>query len=132
MTDSESFMSHCPSIAERPSRLRSRITNGSKMVAGLDGRSAEARRYRDLVISYADDLGGSDKLTEAQRTLIAQAVTLQVQSERVQASVLRGELVDVEQLTRMANAAMRILTRLGLKKSCTPAPSLADVLRAVS
>jgi hypothetical protein len=100
-------------VAARPSRLRSRVTNGSKMVAGLDGRSAEARRYRDLVISYADDLGGADKLTEAQRTLIAQAATLQVQSERVQAAVLRGDLVDVEQLTRLANAAMRILTRWG-------------------
>jgi hypothetical protein len=118
-------------VAARPSRLRSRVTNGSKMVAGLDGRSAEARRYRDLVISYADDLGGADKLTEAQRTLIAQAATLQVQSERVQAAVLRGDLVDVEQLTRLANAAMRILTRLGLKRERRDAtPSLAEYLEA--
>jgi hypothetical protein len=64
------------------------------MVVGLDGRSAEARRYRDLAMSYSDDLGGADKLTEAQRTLIMQAATLQVQAERVQASVLRGEDVN--------------------------------------
>ena len=118
-------------IAARPSRLRSRVTNGSKMVAGLDGRSAEARRYRDLVISYADDLGGTDKLTEAQRTLIAQAATLQVESERVQASVLRGELVDVEQLTRLANATMRILSRLGLKRERRDTtPTLDEYLAA--
>jgi hypothetical protein len=118
-------------VAARPSRLRSRVTNGSKMVAGLDGRSAEARRYRDLVISYADDLGGANKLTEAQRTLIAQAATLQVQSERVQAAVLRGDVVDVEQLTRLANAAMRILTRLGLKRERRDlTPSLDDYLAA--
>ena len=118
-------------IAARPSRLRSRVTNGSKMVAGLDGRSAEARRYRDLAMSFADDLGGADKLTEAQRTLIAQAATLQVQSERVQAAVLRGEVIDVEQLTRLANAAMRILSRLGLKRERRDTtPTLDEYLAA--
>jgi len=118
-------------IADRPSRLRSRVTNGSKMVAGLDGRSAEARRYRDLAMSFTDDLGGAGKLTEAQRTLIAQAATLQVQAERVQAAVLKGELVDVEQLTRLANASMRILSRLGIKRERRDTtPSLAEYLAA--
>jgi hypothetical protein len=116
-------------IAARPSRLRSRVTNGSKLVVGLDGRSAEARRYRDLAMSFADDLGGADKLTEAQRTLIAQAATLQVQSERVQATVLRGEVVNVEQLTRLANATSRILTQLGLRRERRDTgPSLADII----
>jgi hypothetical protein len=116
-------------LAARPSRLRSRVTNGSKLVVGLDGRSAEARRYRDLAMSFADDLGGADKLTEAQRTLIAQAATLQVQSERVQATVLRGEVVNVEQLTRLANATSRILTQLGLRRERRDTgPSLADII----
>lgn len=75
--------------------------------------------------------GGVDRLTEAQRTLIAQATTLQIQSERVQRAVLRGELVDVEQLTRLANAATRILSRLGLKREQRDAtPSLAEYLAA--
>ncbi len=99
------------------------------MIAGLDGRSSEARRWRDLVISYGDDLGGFDKLTEAQKTLIAQAATLQVQSERVQGAVLRGDLIDVEQLTRLANAAMRILSRLGIRRRASDAqPSLHEHL----
>jgi hypothetical protein len=102
--------------AARSTRLRSRVTNGSKLVAGLDGRSAQARRYRDLIISYSDDLGGADRITEAQRTLIGQAATLQIQSERVQAAVLRGEQINLEQLTRLANASTRILSRLGLKR----------------
>jgi hypothetical protein len=117
--------------AARSTRLRSRVTNGSKLVAGLDGRSAEARRYRDLVISYADDLGGADKITEAQRTLIGQVATLQIQSERVQATVLRGEQVNLEQLTRLANASTRILSRLGLKRERSDAtPDLAAYLAA--
>ena len=77
--------------ARRPANNRAKISNGTKMVVGLDGRSATARRYRDLEITYADDCGGEASLTEAQRTLIAQTATLQVQAERVQAAVLRGE-----------------------------------------
>jgi hypothetical protein len=115
----------------RSSRLRSRVTNGSKLVVGLDGRSAEARRYRDLVIGYADDLGGADRITEAQRALIGQVATLQIQSERVQAAVLRGEQVNLEQLTRLANASTRILSRLGLKRERSDAtPDLAAYLAA--
>jgi hypothetical protein len=113
---------------DRPTRLRSRVSNGSKLIAGVDGRSVEARRYRDLVLSYADDCGGAAKLTEAQRTLIAQAATLQVQAERMQGAVIKGELVDVEQLSRLSNSVVRILSRLGLKRAVTRTPSRLDVM----
>jgi hypothetical protein len=102
--------------AERPSTIRSRVTNGSKAIAGVDGRSAEARRYRDLAMSFADDLGGADILTEAQRALVAQAAALTVQSERLQGTMLRGEAVDIEQQTRVANSLSRTLNRLGIKR----------------
>lgn len=57
-------------------KLRSRVSNGSKMVAGVDGRSVEARRYRDLTTSIADDLGGASSLTEAQRALVRLAAAM--------------------------------------------------------
>jgi hypothetical protein len=109
-------------LAERPSRQRSRITNGSKLVAAVDGRSAEARRYKDVAFSLADDLGGATGLTEAQRALVRQIAAMTVQSEKLQGAVLRGEDVDVEQLTRLSNALSRMLHRLGLKKA-KPKPS---------
>lgn len=102
--------------AERSPTLRSRVTNGSQLLANVDGRTADARRYRDLTMSLADDLGGAAGLTEAQRALVRQAAAMIVQSERLQSAVLRGELVDCEQLTRLANAATCILARLGIKR----------------
>jgi hypothetical protein len=106
---------------------RSRVTNGSKLVAAVDGRSASARRYKDVAFSLADDLGGASGLTEAQRALIRQIAAMTVQSERLQGAVLRGELVDVEQLTRLSNALSRMLHRLGLKKPrARPASPLAE------
>jgi hypothetical protein len=46
------------SAAELLPTSRSRVTNGSKFISGVDGRSAEARRFRDLAMSFADDAGG--------------------------------------------------------------------------
>ena len=91
------------------------MTNG-KMVAGVDGRSAEARRYRDLLISFADDCGGAAALTETQRALVRQAAALTIQAEKLQGAMLRGEDVDVEQQTRVANSLSRTLSRLGIRK----------------
>jgi hypothetical protein len=127
------LLSNRQASAERPTTLRSRVTNGSKMVANVDGRTAEARRYKDLALSLTDDLGDASALTEAQRALVRQAAAMIVQSEKLQGAVLRGEVVDCEQLTRLANAATRILTRLGLKKpSPRREPSLSERLRAGS
>ena len=116
--------------AGRSPTLRSRVTNGSQLLANVDGRTADARRYGDLAVSLADDLGGAASLTEAQRALVRQGAAMIVQSEKLQGAVLRGELVDVEQLTRLANAATRILTRLGIKRAArvVQPPSRLDAM----
>jgi hypothetical protein len=44
--------------AAQPAANRSRVKNG-KMIAGVDDRLAEARLYRDLYQSSADDCGRS-------------------------------------------------------------------------
>ena len=81
------------------------VTNGRKLVAGLDGRSAEARRYKDLCLSLAGDLGGTSVMGAGQTALVRQAAAMIVQSEKLHGAVLRGEVIDTEQLTRLANAA---------------------------
>jgi hypothetical protein len=37
---------------------------------GLDGRSASARRYRDLVNSYIADMGGADRCSDIKLGLL--------------------------------------------------------------
>ena len=101
---------------------KSKVTNGRKMVAGVDGRSADARRYKDLVRSYADDIGGPASLSEAQKALVSQAAILTLQAERMQGAALRGEIVDIEQQTRLANVLGRSLTKLGIKRDARAKP----------
>lgn len=54
-------------VASRSPTLRSRLSNGSKLLPMTDGRSATARRFKDLVEDIAADLGGKENLSEGQR-----------------------------------------------------------------
>lgn len=89
---------------------RSAVTNGSKLLEGIDGRSPAARRYRDLVHLYESEIGG--ELTELERGLIKQAAALSLRSEQLQGAVVRGEAVDSDTLIRLSGEARRILTSL--------------------
>ena len=97
---------------------RSAVSNGSRMLDGVDGRSPGARRFRDLVNSYCEGVGkGYDAMTEVERNTVRQAATAQLQSEALQSAIARGERVDTEQLVRLSNLSVRLLTKLGLVKS---------------
>src|ERR1700733_12868955 len=110
-----------PASSARKPTARSRVTNGKELLANIDGRSTEARRYRDLCFSFADDCGGAAGLTEVQRALVRQAAALTVQSEKLQSAMIRGEAIDDEQMTRVANSLSRTLQRLG-RKRVSPKP----------
>lgn len=111
-------------------RNRSAITNGSWLLEGVDNRKAAGRRYRDLCMSYADDLGGADKLTTAQEATIRQLAGVTVEAERLQARIVQGDEVDHEQLVRLSNLQARMIAQLGLrqKKADEVVPSLAELL----
>lgn len=98
------------------------------MLVNVDGRSASARRFRDLVHSFEADIGGN--LSEAERGLIRQAAALQLRAEQMQSALVRGEPVNDDDLVRVAGAAKRLLGTLRTKaeKKQPPAPNLTDLL----
>lgn len=108
---------------------RSAMSNGTRLLDGIDGRTIAGRRYRDLAIALADDLGGVDHLGEADKALVRQAAALTVKSEAMQAAIVNGDAVDDEQLVRVTNALTRALTTIRRKtKAKPPGPNLADYL----
>jgi hypothetical protein len=122
-----------PASSAKKPEARSRVTNGKELLANIDGRSTEARRFRDLCSSFADDLGGVAGLTEAQRALVKQAAALVVQSETMAGAAIRGEPVSDEQMTRIANTLGRTVDRLeklGLKRRVTARLSVPEYLAA--
>ena len=105
---------------------RSAVSNRSRMLEGVDGRTASARRYRYLCRAFEEELGGS--LNEVELGLVKQAATLTLRAEQMQSAVVRGEMVDSDQLIRLSSTSKRILTSLAEKSSKRkpPTPTLAD------
>jgi hypothetical protein len=117
----------------KPSRQnRAAVSNRSTILAGVDGRTPEARRFRDLVLAYSEDLGGFEALSEDAAALVKQAATVTMQTEAMQGAATRGEAVDAEQLVRLSNVLARLLKALHGRRKPKKAPSLAERLTGKS
>jgi hypothetical protein len=77
-------------------------------------------------IALADDLGGQDKLSGPAKILVRQAAAFTVQVESLQAKIVSGHDIDLEQQTRLSNVLGRTLHRLGIKKRVCPKLSVPD------
>ncbi len=106
---------------------RAKISNGSCWLPGVDGRSAGARRFRDLSKAFAAELGGLATLSEPERALVRQAAGLTLQTERLQVAIAKGEKIDPDELIRLASEARRALN--GIRRREQPkAASLSEYL----
>ncbi len=111
--------------ADLPAVSRSRVTNQSALfLEGVDGRTAIARRWRDLYAEIIADLGGADALSEVERQLARRCATLSVEAEAMEAATAGGggEL-DVDRYVVITNALGRAAARIGLRrrmKDATP------------
>ncbi|MDQ6869471.1 MAG: hypothetical protein M3178_14245 [Pseudomonadota bacterium] len=128
------------------SKGRSRVTNGSKLLPLSDGRSATARRFRDLYEDISADLGGVAMLSEGQRQLIRRAAMLSAECERMEAMAARNDrrpdgaiawksevpfVFDLEIYGTLCDRLGRLFGRLGLeRKSKDVTPDLRDYLAA--
>ena len=113
------------------SKARSAVENGSRLhVQGVDGRSASARRFRDLYQGFCRDLG--DDPSEADKAVARTAAALATNGEILQAKLAAGEAVDPDALVRNANGLARAVAALkaNAKPKGDAAPSLAEVLAA--
>jgi hypothetical protein len=108
---------------------RSKVSNGTRLLQNVDGRSSSARRFRDLVRAYETEVGGN--LTEVERGLIRQAAALTFKAETLQSALVNGESVDGDQLIRLSSTSKRILSAITAKanKRKPAPPSLQDHIR---
>jgi len=98
---------------------RSRLTNGSVLLSGVDGRSIWARRFRDLIEMHVEDLGGNDAVSAAERSIIRRASALTVELERMESRfALDGEASPeaLDLYSRTAGNLRRLLEAVGLQR----------------
>jgi hypothetical protein len=115
---------------------RSRVTNGSRLLEGIDGRNAWVRRLRDLIALHLSDLGGEDAVSEAERSIIRRVATLTVELERMEAGfAVAGEALpeQIDLYQRTASSLRRLLESIGLeRRSRTVVPSVSEYLTHVA
>jgi hypothetical protein len=107
-----------PGFERRPTKLRSRVTNGKALFVAGDGRSPWARRLRDIIEAHVLDQGGADLLTEGKRALIRRASALTVELERIEGrfSTDTARESDFGAYTTGANTLRRLLESIGLER----------------
>lgn len=88
-------------VASRPSKLRSAITNDPFVLAGIDGRSAAGRRYRDIIHGLLNEYGDGD--LDRLRELAA----LKMTREAAQFAAVSGDPTASENLVRVSNVIAR-------------------------
>jgi len=114
------------SKAPIPPEFSTRRGTGAVILAGVDGRSLMARRFREIVTGIEADLGGD--LTEAQKHLLARAATLAVWSEARETDLANGIDFDAVQYATISNAMRRLLSDLGLERRARDVTSLSDYI----
>jgi hypothetical protein len=110
---------------------RSAVSNGNTLfvVDTIDGRTKEARRFRDVLAQIMDDLGGADRLSEGQKQLARRAALMSLECEKLEAKAVAGEEIDLEAFGKLSDRIGRAFQRLGLKRASRDVtPSLAEYL----
>jgi hypothetical protein len=115
---------------------RSKISNGTRLLTDVDGRSAWARRYRDLIGAFQTDLGGEQVvLSEGQKALTRRTSTLCIELERMEVKFAHGggaTIAELETFQRASNSLRRLLESLGIHRGRIArdiTPSLSQYLR---
>jgi hypothetical protein len=123
-------------LAPMPASARSRISNGSAVLPGVDGRSTWVRRLRDLIGLHLADLGGEDAVSEAERSIVRRIATLTVELERMEAGFAvagEAEPQQIDLYQRTANSLRRLLESIGIeRRQRDVSPSLADIAKEIA
>jgi hypothetical protein len=110
-----------------------RVSSGRNLFAeGGDGRTAWGRRWRDLCLSHANDLGGADILSEAQVSIIKRASAMECELEALEARLSEGQPIDVGQYSRLAGLLCRLLELVGVRRLSKSLDPTSELVRAMS
>jgi hypothetical protein len=117
-------------IVRRKDRQKSRITNGSALLPGVDGRSPWVRRCKDVLAAHLSD---TPDASAAEHSIIRRASVLTVELERMERQFALAGEADPEQLdlyARVSANLRRLLEAVGLQRRARDVgPTLGEILR---
>jgi hypothetical protein len=95
---------------------KSRITNWSHVLPGVDGRSAWARHFRDLMELHIADLGGYDVCRKPSTRWCGVSLRLKLGLEPTFATSDEASATDLDLYERTSNTMRRHFETLGLAR----------------
>jgi hypothetical protein len=113
-------------------KQRSAITNGRRLLNGVDGRNPWVRRCRDIISDLVNDRGGFDMVTAAELNLIRRASTLTTELEILEAKFAtagKATPTDLDLYTRSTGNLRRLLETIGLDRRARPVESIDNILK---
>src|SRR5215831_15745222 len=97
-----------PHLVPRKASARSRVSNGADVLPDVDGRSAIARRYRDILAQLASDQGGVDRLGEARLQLCRRFAAAACIAEQMEADLANGAKIDIAEHAQLCSTLVRV------------------------
>jgi hypothetical protein len=104
------------SVERRRKHGRSRVSNGRDLLPGIDGRSPTARRYRDITAAILVDQGGEDRCSESRKHLIRRFAAAAVLAERLEAKLVSGADIDIQEHATLSSTLVRLAQRIGIDR----------------
>ena len=96
---------------------RTRVGNGTSLwPLRIDGRTAKARRFKELYFGLINDMGGPDSVTVAQDQLARRAAAQGAALELMEAAWVQDDDPLPEAYDRTTNSQSRVLARLGMAR----------------
>ncbi len=120
-----------PQAVTTKPEARSAVSNGSRLLPGVDGRSTWVRRCRDLIELHTSDLGGPDAVSVAEACLVRRAAVLTTELEQLESRfALAGQATasDLDLYQRCAGNLRRLLEAVGLQRRARPVQGLPVLL----
>src|SRR6266576_3237278 len=103
-------------VERRPSKQRSRLSNGTKLLPDLDGRSAMARRFKDITTAVLIDQGGADQCSESRLQLVRRFAAAALLAEQMESRLANGEQIDIQEHALLCSTLTRLAQRIGIER----------------
>src|SRR5450631_2875593 len=109
-------MSEAPNVVGRSRHGSSPTANAPFTLLGVDGRSPDGRRFREIAEALVAEYGGVDPF------IVRELAGLKLMLERQHEEILRGDRQSLEDLVRLSNVVERKEKALRLRARQKPAP----------
>jgi hypothetical protein len=103
-------------VGRRSSKQRSRMTNGTALLPDVDGRSAIARRFKDITSGILADQGGADQCSESRLQLVRRFAAAAVLAEQMESRLANGEQIDIQEYALLCSTLTRLAQRIGIER----------------